>query len=209
MSERKADRLRLLRQAEGLPKKQRHERQPEIPLAHPASWWLARENRGVEHLPLTETRRERMEWEVLSLNVSRHPLYPYRGVLEELGVIRSEAIKRLPHGTRARAAGLIECLQSPPTKSGRPVYFLLVEDVQGLLQATIFRLVYERFGDLLHHRGAFLLEGRVEQTPDKGFSFLVERIEDLRGVLAGVPAPRTTSASGAFLQAGRRGSRAG
>ena len=209
LSERKADRLRLLRQTEGLPKRRRHERQPEIPLTHPASWWLARENRSVEHLPLTETRRERMEWDVLSLNVSRHPLYPYRKVLEELGVIRSEAIKRLPHGTRARAAGLIECLQSPPTKSDRPVYFLLVEDEQGLLQATIFRPVYERFGDLLHHRGAFLLEGRVEQTPDKGFSFLVERIEDLRGVLTGVLVPRTTSTPGAFLRAGRRGRRAG
>ncbi len=160
-------------------------------------------------MPLTETRREQMEWETLSLNVSRHPLSPYREALENLGVTPSERIKKLPHGTRARAAGLIECLQSPPTKSGKPVYFLLIEDEWGLLQATIFRDVYERFGDLLHHRGAFLLEGRVEQTPAKGFSFLVKHIEDLRGLLAGVPAPRTASASGAFLRAGRRGRRVG
>lgn len=210
LSERPADRLKLLEETESLPKKRSHERQPEIPLPHPASWWSARERREVEHLPLTETQKERMEWEVLALNVCRHPLSPYRAALKDLGVTPSEGVKQLPHGTRARVAGLLECLQCPPTKSGKPVWFLLVEDERGLLQATIFRNVYERYGDLLHHRGAFLLEGKVENIPDKGFSFLVKRVEDLQEALAEVPAPRATPASsGAFLRAGRRGRRAG
>ena len=211
VSERRGVRTRLLGDIEALPKKRPRERQPEIPLSHPASWWSARERRDVEHLPLTESRRERIEWEVLALNVFRHPLSPYRPALEDLDVTPSERVKELPHGTRARAAGLLECLQCPPTKSGRPVWFLLVEDEWGLLQATIFRGVYERYGDLLHHRGAFLLEGRAENTPEKGFSFLVEAVRDLREVLIGarVPAPKTVSASGALLRAGRRGRRAG
>jgi DNA polymerase III alpha subunit len=152
-----------------------------------------------------------MEWEVLALNVHRHPLSPYRLAFRELGVTSSQDIKELPHGTRARATGLLECLQSPLTKSGRPVWFLLIEDEQGLLQATIFRGVYKRFGHLLHQKGAFLLEGRVENTPEKGFSFLVEGIKDLREVLLGarVPTPMAVSASGAFLRTGRPGRRAG
>ena len=117
----------------------------------------------------------------------------------------------LPHGMPARAAGLLESLQRPPTKSGRPVYFLLVEDEWGLLQATIFRPVYERYGELLHHEGAFLLEGVVEQDTDRGFSFLVRRIESLGEALADakVPAPKAASSSRAFLRAGRRSRRAG
>ena len=152
-----------------------------------------------------------MEWEVLALNVFRHPLQPYRTALEGLGVTPSEGIEGLPHGTRARVAGLLECLQSSPTKSGRPVWFLLIEDERGFLQATIFRGVYKRYGDLLHHRGAFLLEGRVENSTEKGFSFLVESIGDLREVMVGarVPTPKAVSASGAFLRAGRRGRRTG
>jgi DNA polymerase III alpha subunit len=211
LSKREDDRARLLRETEGLPNKRGHERQPEIPLPHPASWWSARENKRVEHLPLTETQKEHMEWGVLSLNVSRHPLSAYRRALRDLGVTASQEIKMLPHRTPARAAGLLECLQSPPTKSGRPVWFLLLEDEWGLLQTTIFRDVYERYGDLLHHKGAFLLEGRVENTPDKGFSFLVERIVDLREALveARILAPRAVSASGALLRARRRGKRAG
>jgi error-prone DNA polymerase len=207
-----ANRPRLLDQTRNLPdKRRRHDRQPEIPLTHPASWWEAREDRKVEHLPPTKTRKERAEWEVLGLNVGRHPLRPYRGALEELKVVPSGGIRRLRHGTRARAAGLMECLQCPPTKSGHPVWFLLIEDEWGLLQATIFRRVYERYGDLLHHRGAFLLEGRVEQRPDKGFAFLVQSVGDLRDALVGakVPAPRAVSGAGALLRAGRRGRRAG
>jgi error-prone DNA polymerase len=204
------ERSRLLGESGTLPRKRRG-RQQEIPIQHPASWWASRERRSVEHLPLTDTARERMEWEVLSLNVHRHPLAPYRDALEELGVVPSEGIMELPHGTRARAAGLIECLQSPPTKSGYRVYFLLLEDEWGLLQTTIFRSVYERCGDILHHEGAFLIEGRVEQTIEKGFAFLVHRIESLRDILleARVPVPRVASSPGAFLRAGRRSRKAG
>lgn len=203
-----SERARLLSESTALPKKRRG-KQEEIPVEHPASWWVSREKRSVEHLPLTDTTKEGMEWEVLGLNVHRHPLEPYRGALEEIGVIPSEQIRSLPHGTRARAAGMIECLQCPPTKSGHSVYFLVVEDEWGLLQATIFRPVYERYGDLLHHEGAFLIEGRVEQTIERGFSFLVHRIESLRDVLFETRVPRVTSSPGAFLRAGRRSRKAG
>ncbi len=206
-----SNRSKLLDEAGSLPKKRRQAGQPEIPLEHPASWWISRERRGIRHLPLAENARERMEWEVLGLNVRRHPLLPYRAALEALGVVSSEEIRGLPHGTRARAAGLIECLQSPPTKSGHRVYFLLIEDESGLLQATLFRSAYQRCGDLLHREGAFLLEGRVEQTAARGFAFLVDRVGSLREALAGaaVPTPRVTPSPGAFLRAGRRGRKAG
>ena len=200
------DRTRLLEETRNLPRKRkRNDRQPEIPLTHPASWWASREGRSVEYLTLTQTTAERMEWEVLDLNLRRHPLFPYHGALEELGVTPSKDIRDLPSGTRTRAAGLMECLQCPPTKSGVPVYFLLIEDEAGLLQATIFERVYERYGHILHRSGAFLLEGRVEQDRRRGFSFLVDRIEDLAEVLSEtrIPSPRTSSASGAFIRAGR------
>ena len=63
----------------------------------------------------------------------------------------------------------------------------------------------------MHQRGAFLLEGTVKQSPDKGFSFVVDRIRDLREALAGaeVRAPRAVRASGGFVRASRRGRRAG
>ena len=203
----------LLAAACELPKKRASSRQRELPLPHPASWWEQRLGLGdrTSYLPPTAEQRERMEWEALSLNVFRHPLSPYRGALEELRVTPSREILELPHGTKVRAAGLLESLQRPPTKSGRPVYFLLIEDEWGLLQATIFERVYARYGHLLHREGAFLLEGVVEQDIRRGFSFLVSRIESMRELLAGTEAlaPRVAASSGAFLRAGRRSRRAG
>jgi error-prone DNA polymerase len=210
-------RAALLAEVSVLPKKPPPSRrnQDELPLPHPAR--RSRQKGGVElrgpgFLRLSAARQETMEWESLSLNILRHPLSPYRQALRGLGVTPSPEILELPHGMRARAAGLLESLQRPPTRSGRPVYFLLIEDEAGLFQATIFEGVYKRDGHMLHQRGAFLLDGRVEQDKRRGFSFLVERVRDLSRALeaAGrVPEPQATPSSGAFLRAKRRGRRAG
>lgn len=127
------NREELLAAARELPKKRRSSRQSELPLPHPASWWEQRLNLGdrTSYLPPTAERRESMEWETLSLNVLRHPLSPHREALEELRVTPSREILELPHGTKVRSAGLLESLQRPPTKSGRAVYFLLIEDEWG------------------------------------------------------------------------------
>jgi error-prone DNA polymerase len=87
----------------------------------------------------------------------------------------------------------------------------VIEDEHGLLQTTIFRSVYERCGEILHREGAFLLEGTVEHTDDRGFAFVVGHVRSLRCALAGVsiPTPRVTPSPGAFLRAGKRGRRAG
>jgi error-prone DNA polymerase len=66
---------------------------------------------------------------------------------------------------------------------------MLLEDEWGLLQATIFRSVYERYGHVLHDEGAFLVEGRVEQTIRKGFAFLVHRVSSLQDTLLNARVP--------------------
>ena len=128
-----------------------------------------------------------MEWEALGLNVRRHPLVPYRKTLARMGVTPSSEVPEFPHGRRVWVAGFRESLQRPPTRSGRWVYFLMLEDEHGLLQCTIFEGVYERLGHLLHQKASFLLEGRVEQDPRRGFSFVVEEISDLTETLLRSP----------------------
>jgi len=206
----------LLTEASVLPKKPsgRRRGQEELPLPHPARPKKREgfhEIRGPGFLPVSAKQREQMEWEALSLNVVRHPLAPYRPALRDLGVVPSTQILEMEHGRHVRSAGLLESLQRPPTKSGRPVYFLLLEDESGLLQCTIFEAVYQRYGHILHRSGAFLLEGKVEVDHRRGHSYLVERIADLLETLSGtgVPVPRTVSGSGALLRASRQDSQAG
>jgi DNA polymerase III alpha subunit len=209
------ERSALLRSLSRLPRKPKGAGQEELPLPHPARRWEAREFAGIRELPypVADKAYEREQRRVLGLDIVRHPLAPYREQLETMGVVSSQQILALPHGTRARAAGILESLQSPPTRSGRPVWFLLIEDERGLLQTTIFEDVYRRGGHLLYREAAFLLEGEIEQDERRGFSFVVERIEALTEALrkentitrSTIARPRGCQAVGATTAAsGRR-----
>jgi error-prone DNA polymerase len=211
------NRRELLAQSRSLPAKRRRkgrESQPELP--HPDSWWLSREGRDaqpVASLPPPLTELERWEGWSLGLNLRRQPLNAYTAALRELGVTPAREIRSLPHGSRAVAAGVLECLQAPPTRSGALVHFLLTEDPTGLLQSTIFQATYQRYGHVLYESGAYLLRGRVEQDKRRGFSFLVEKIEDLVRALedtrgAGMTTPAASVARTA-PRTGRQGRKVG
>jgi error-prone DNA polymerase len=43
------------------------------------------------------------------------------------------------------------------------MYFLLIEDEAGLLQATIFEGIYRRYSHMVQQETAFLLKNKVEQ----------------------------------------------
>ena len=58
----------------------------------------------------------------------------------------------------------------------RSVHFLLTEDESGLLQSTVFERIYRESGHILYETSAYLLEGRVEHDPRRGFCFVVQRI---------------------------------
>ncbi len=60
---------------------------------------------------------------------------------------------------------------------------LLTEDASALLQSTIFERSFRESGHVLYRTNAYLLDGRVEQNPRRGFSFVVDRIEDLNKAL--------------------------
>lgn len=119
-------RAALLQEIRGLPKKRRRGAQSELPLpvtggTHPASWWESREGRRsvvAWPRPGGTGDLEREESRVLGLDLRRHPLVVHREALDVMGVVRGRKLRTLPHGTQARAAGILECLQALPTRSG-------------------------------------------------------------------------------------------
>lgn len=203
----------LLEQTRELPEKRANGSQKELTAEHPAAQWESkRAGDNVASLPLPAGEEEEMQRAALSLDVGGHPLAPLRGALCDLGVTPARAMRELPTGTRARAAGIMECLQRPPTKSGARVYFVIVEDESGLLQATAFRDTYECYGHHLHRAGALLMEGVVARDERRGFSFVVDRIGDLARVLerhGARPEPSASSLHMAASSGQRSGAQAG
>jgi len=97
----------------------------------------------------------------LGLTLGRHPLALLRKRLDGMRLLKAEDLKARPHGTPARAAGLVTCRQRPDTASG--VVFVTLEDETGCMNIVVWRhLVETQRRELL---GARLLgvEGVVER----------------------------------------------
>lgn len=115
------------------------------------------------------------EWDILSFSPTHHPLEFWRAELEQGGVLPNRVIRNVHDPARLlRAAGWVIRPHTPPTKSGKTVVFLSLEDETGLLNVTVFPSVYEQFGHLLFSSPLLLVEGRKDKCG--AHSLIAERI---------------------------------
>mgnify|MGYP003861802199 CR=1 FL=1 len=103
------------------------------------------------------------EYQTLGFFLTAHPLALWRERLRAAGYVDSRQLGALPAGARVRVAGLAVRPHRPPTRSGRTVVFLSLEDEHGLIDVTVFEDLYQKCGALLFS-GAIpplAVEGRV------------------------------------------------
>ena len=132
------------------------------------------------------------ETEILGFCVHKHAMEFYRSSLARWGRSRYRRSPR-PAGALVRAAGLVVRPHRPPTKSGRTVVFLSLEDETGLTDVTVFESEYQKYGAAIFGSAALLVEGTV---CDRGgaVSITAKRIRPFRG-RRGHASPRQPSAS--------------
>lgn len=80
----------------------------------------------------------RKEAESMSVFCRNHPLQALRPVLAAEGVVTAKELRRLPSGTKVRISGMLVIVHMPPTKSGKRVIFITLEDETGLLDIAVF-----------------------------------------------------------------------
>ncbi|HHW25834.1 MAG TPA: DNA polymerase III subunit alpha [Firmicutes bacterium] len=91
----------------------------------------------------------RFEYEILGMGVSGHPMEVCRRGLDQKGFVRSDDVPRLKPGEFVKVGGIPVRPHRPPTRSGKTVVFLSLEDEKGLIDVTCFENVYERYGKYL------------------------------------------------------------
>jgi error-prone DNA polymerase len=118
------------------------------------------------------------EYRVLGFGCQAHYMTLYRKALAAAGYITSRQLCDLPEGHPVKLAGLPIRPHRPPTRSGRTVVFLSLEDETGLADVTIFEGVYQRFGHLLFgpQAGPLLVAGQVHRRGGLA-SVVAERLE--------------------------------
>jgi DNA polymerase III alpha subunit len=107
------------------------------------------------------TRRIYTEASTMSVFCHGHPLEPVRPALVKMGVITARDLRRVKAGEIVLVTGLLVIVHTPPTKSGKRVMFITMEDETGLLDVVAFPRVLDKYAriiktsEVLTVRGAF------------------------------------------------------
>ena len=105
---------------------------------------------------------EQLGWEYRTQGCSPHT-HPMELLRERIkrNVCSSNALKKLRDGVKVRVAGLVICIQRPPTAKG--VAFLVIEDEKGLLNVVITPQVYERYHSIFKLSPFVFVRGFVQR----------------------------------------------
>ncbi len=108
---------------------------------------------------------------VLGMGVDAHPLELVAGKIADAGALTTvEAAAQV--GQRLRVAGTRQTWRRSMTTHGDYIYFMSLEDLEGMLDVVIFSDVYRRCREALSSRGPYVIEGVVELDQGKGEPFI-------------------------------------
>ncbi len=108
---------------------------------------------------------------VLGVGVIAHPLELVEAQIEKLGAMSTvEAAAHL--GEHVRVAGMRQTWRRTMTTRGDYLYFLALEDLEGVLDVIISAEVYRKSRSELSDQGPYMIEGTVILDPEKSEPFI-------------------------------------
>jgi len=150
--------------------------------------------------PVSPTEKLKWEKELLGLFISGHPLQSFKKSLAKktipISKIREDLIKKgersslsVPQmpgpfskktmpGNRVKIYGLISKIKKIITKSGRPMFFVSIEDTTGKIEAVVFPNTAEQCSHALIENKIVLISGRADIKDDVP-KLIVESIEEI------------------------------
>ncbi len=113
--------------------------------------------------------------EAMSMNIfcHAHPLTSLRNILRKQNVVTSSNLRRMPSGATVRVSGMLILVHTPPTKSGKRVMFLTLEDETGLFEVVVFSKAQDRFAGIILTSEVLTLEGRLQRKGPTGLAISV------------------------------------
>ena len=91
--------------------------------------------------PLAEVEQLRFDYARIGLSVADHPMRHLRARMKKKGVITSDQLWHVRHGTLVKVAGLVLSRQRPMTASG--VVFITLEDETGMVNLILTPDIFE------------------------------------------------------------------
>ena len=111
------------------------------------------------------------EREILSLDLSAHPL-DFSSLGD--GFTRMADLCAVATGKEVKISGSVIRYQTPPTRNGNRVVYVIMEDGTGIADVTVFRDVQEKCGQVLFREGWLIVKGKVQRRGPKALSIIAE-----------------------------------
>lgn len=124
----------------------------------------------------------------MSVFCSGHPLAALRPMLAAEGVVTAADLRRIPSGSRVLVSGVLVIVHTPPTKSGKRVMFITMEDETGLLDVVAFPKAQTGFAKAILTSEVLTVEGVLQRQGKNGVSVSVvmeKVVLRLSGLLSG------------------------
>jgi DNA polymerase III alpha subunit len=107
----------------------------------------------------------------------KHPLAALRPNLSAQGVVMAKDLRRISSGRRVRVSGVLVILHMPPTKSGKRVIFITIEDESGLIDLVAFTKTQKHYAREILTSEVLTVEGKLQrQGNGLAISIILESI---------------------------------
>ena len=108
--------------------------------------------------------REILNWEkeLLGLYVSDHPLSPHMEDLHQVVTHFSGQLADTADKEGVRVAGIVVQVRPHLTRTGKPMAFVRLEDLQGSIELVIFPNTWKKFAPLIEEERVILVVGKVD-----------------------------------------------
>ncbi len=122
-------------------------------------------------------QRVELDWEreLIGIYVSDHPLSSYQKTLKKIITYKSTTLPEANHEEFVRVAGLIAGVRPYQTKNGKPMGFVTLDDMHGIIELVVFPRTWQESRELCVEGNIVIIEGKADtnSTPPK---ILVDRI---------------------------------
>jgi len=124
------------------------------------------------------------DYAATGLTLRRHPLALLRPRLERMKLLTATQLRPLPHGSPARACGIVTVRQRPPTAKG--TVFVTLEDETGTVSVIVWGHVADAQRDALLKSRLLAVEGVWQLDIESGGQvrhLLARNLKDLTPLL--------------------------
>ncbi len=116
-------------------------------------------------------KREMLNWEreLIGLYISDHPLTTYQQTFAQIVTHFSSQLGEAQKEEKVRVAGLVTLVRPYVTKTGKPMGFVTIEDIQGNIELVLFPRTWEKYREELTDGQIIIVEGKADtsNTPPK------------------------------------------